>query len=203
MRIKICGLTNEQDVNAAIEYGADALGFVLYPKSKRFVPLDQLEKLTKNLPPFVTTVAVMVNPTPEEIRRVESAARIDVWQLQGEQAPKDLEKFSPRRLIKAIGLPLEEGEADYNSFDAEALLFDKASPRYGGTGETFDWKLVLEIKPKLRLPFILAGGLNLKNVAAAINAVQPYGVDVCSGVEADYGKKDLKKLKEFIKICRH
>lgn len=197
-RIKICGLTREQDVLAVADSGADAFGLVFYDKSPRHVAIQQAAKLVRAAPPFVTVVGLFVNPTVEYVREVLAKVPLDVLQFHGEESPEFCGQFG-RPYLKAIrvkaGVDLVECAARYA--DAQGLLLDAyVEGTQGGTGESFDWAL---IPSKLSLPVILSGGLHAGNVAEAIKQVRPYAVDVSSGVEASKGIKDAAKVAAFIK----
>jgi phosphoribosylanthranilate isomerase len=204
VRVKICGITSAADALAAAEAGADALGFILYPKSKRHVAPEKVRALVEELPPYVQRVAVTVNAAPEEIAAMEKLAVFDVWQLHGDETPESVRSLRPRRLVKALHLPLQAGHPRAEAYAVDALLLDTPSPEYGGTGKTFDWKLAAEFRAQAPKPLILSGGLTPENVAEAIGLVQPYAVDVSSGVEANGapGKKDHAKLRDFIQACK-
>jgi phosphoribosylanthranilate isomerase len=196
-RIKICGITREQDASAVAEYGADALGFVFYEKSPRHVSVQQAEKLARAVPPFLTVVGLFANPSVDYIREVLAKVPIDVIQFHGEEEPGFCRQFG-KPYLKAIrvkpGVDLVECAARYA--DAQGLLPDAfVEGTQGGTGESFDWSL---IPRELPVPVILSGGLHAGNVAAAIRQVRPYAVDVSSGVEAAKGIKDAAKIAAFI-----
>ncbi|MDO9004977.1 MAG: phosphoribosylanthranilate isomerase [Aquabacterium sp.] len=196
-RIKICGLTREQDVLAAARAGADALGLVFYEKSPRHVGLSQAVQLARTVPPFVTVVGLFVNPSVDYVREVLSKVPLDVLQFHGEETPEFCTQFG-RPYLKAIrvraGVDLIQCAARYAG--AQGLLLDAyVEGTQGGTGESFDWALIPQNLP---LPVILSGGLHAGNVAAAIRQVQPYAVDVSSGVEAEKGIKDAAKIAAFI-----
>lgn len=197
-RIKICGITREQDLHAAVAAGADALGFVFYAKSPRNIDIRQAAELLAVLPPFVTSVGLFVDPTAEGVREVLGQAPLDVLQFHGDETPEFCAQFG-RPYLKAIrvrpGVDLIECATRYA--DAQGLLLDAyVDGVQGGTGELFDWAL---IPRQLSLPVILSGGLHAGNVAAAMRAVRPYAVDVSSGVEAAKGIKDGAKIVAFIK----
>ena len=202
-RLKICGMTHADDVRAAADAGADAVGFIFHPSSPRFVGLSQVAGLLSAVPKGVATVAVGVDWTEERISEVEKLGSFDYWQLHGAETPVLAGSLRPRRLIKAFGLPRENGAVESSLYDVDAFLLDKASPRHGGTGETFDWKLALAFKQSTSKPVLLSGGLRPDNVEQALKTVQPWGVDVCSGVEARPGRKDIAAMTEFIRLCRH
>ena len=197
-RIKICGITNVEDALQAVEAGADALGFVFYEKSPRFVAPHEVQKIIAELPPFVTTVGLFVNEPISRIRRTMAAARLDVVQLHGDEQPDDC-LIAPLRVIKGLRVRDAASLEGVDRYQVSALLLDAWSDdAYGGTGEQFDWQLAKHLTAKR--PLILAGGLNPQNVIDAVRLVKPYAVDVSSGVEAQPGKKDHQKVAEF--ICR-
>lgn len=201
-RTKICGITREQDLKAAVAAGADALGFVFYAKSPRNIDAAQAAALLRALPPFVSSVGLFVNPDADFVRDVLAQAPLDVLQFHGEEAPEFCRQFG-RPYLKAIrvraGVDLVECAARYT--DAQALLLDAyVEGVQGGTGESFDWGL---IPRELPLPVILSGGLHPGNVAEAVRAVRPYAVDVSSGVEASKGIKDAAKIAAFIKEVKN
>jgi phosphoribosylanthranilate isomerase len=201
VRVKICGITNLEDAEAAIDFGADALGFVFFKGSPRCVTLQQAEAIICKLPPFVTTVGVFVDETPEIIRSSIINAGIDVIQLHGEEKPEAC-GFS-RRSIKAIRIKSIDSLEPVKTFKSlvSAFLLDAyATDALGGTGLKFNWDIAVEAKQFGRI--ILAGGLTPENVADAILHVKPYGVDVSSGVEREKGKKDHQKMKLFIERAK-
>ncbi|MBU0621875.1 MAG: phosphoribosylanthranilate isomerase [Gammaproteobacteria bacterium] len=197
-RIKICGITREQDVLTVADSGADALGLVFYEKSPRHVVAEQAAQLAGAVPPFVTVVGLFVNPTAAYVSEVLAKVPLDVLQFHGEETAEFCRQFG-RPYLKAIrvkaGVDLVECAARYA--DAQGLLLDAyVEGTQGGTGESFDWALIPQ---KLPLPVILSGGLHAGNVAQAIEQVRPYAVDVSSGVEASKGIKDAAKVAAFIK----
>jgi phosphoribosylanthranilate isomerase len=202
MRIKICGITNLDDARAAIDAGADALGFILYDKSNRYIPIERALEIVEALPPFVTTVAVTVDAVREftNLAYRKQLKQFNVAQLHGHESGahcRAVSKYLP--VIKA--LPADTGE-NASFFPVSAFLLDTPSPEHGGTGRTFDWDLAIAFKKKTNKPVILSGGLNPENVAEAIRVVQPYAVDVSSGVESAPGRKDHAKLRDFIRQCK-
>lgn len=197
-RIKICGITREQDVLAVAHSGADALGLVFYEKSPRHVSVQQAAKLVHAAPPFITAVGLFVNPSVDYVRGVLAQVSLDVLQFHGEEAPSFCAQFG-KPYLKAIrvkpGVDLIQCASRYAG--AQGLLLDAyVEGTQGGTGESFDWSL---IPHDLTLPVILSGGLHAGNVAQAIRQVRPYAVDVSSGVEAAKGIKDAAKVAAFIK----
>ena len=196
-RIKICGITREQDVSTVADNGADALGFVFYEKSSRHVGVQQAVQLARTVPPFLTVVGLFVNPTVDYVREVLAKVPLDVLQFHGEEEPDFCRQFG-KPYLKAIrvkpGVDLVECAARYAG--ARGLLLDTfVEGIQGGTGESFDWALIPHDLP---LPVVLSGGLHAGNVAAAIRQVRPYAVDVSSGVEAAKGIKDAAKIAAFI-----
>ncbi|HSW64677.1 MAG TPA: phosphoribosylanthranilate isomerase [Dissulfurispiraceae bacterium] len=199
LRIKICGITNAGDASAAVEYGADALGFVFYPKSPRSVPPETARMIIESLPPFITTVGVFVNETAETITRIKAETGINMVQLHGEEPPSFCSEWP--RIIKAFRIAAMSDLDSLAQYSASAFLLDTYSPaEHGGTGQIFNWEVAVEAKRYGRI--ILAGGLTPDNIAQAVAKVKPYGVDVSSGVEREKGKKDLDKLRLFIERAK-
>ena len=216
-RVKICGITSPQDAITAATYGADAIGMIFYPKSKRYVTAKQAREITTAVGPFVNIVALFVNPTVNEVKQVLEQAQVQTLQFQGDETKEFCEQFS-LPYIKAVKVPspVKDTEAAISAVQqaiiheaqthdsAKAILLDTLHQQHpGGTGETFDWRCV-PVTQQLR--WILAGGLNPANVSDAIQQVKPYAVDVCSGVEREPGIKDSAKVKAFIenaKSVRH
>lgn len=199
-RIKICGLTRESDVDAAVDAGADAIGFVFYPPSPRYVPLERAAELARRIPPFVEVVGLFVNESPAAIQAACAAVPISLLQFHGDETAADCRQFA-RPWLKAArvrpGLDLVEF-AGYFS-DARGLLLDAFVEGYGGGGHVFDWTL---IPAGLPAPLILSGGLTADNVGEAIARVRPRAVDVSSGVESSKGIKDHQKIAAFVAAVR-
>ena len=197
-RIKICGITRLEDAKAAIHAGCDALGFVFYYASPRYIALNTFISLAKKLPPFVTKVGLFVNADPVYIKEVMQSGLINVLQFHGDETPDFCRQFKfPYIKAVAVSSSVDLLQYEKNFYDAEALLLD-TSHEYlkGGTGQTFDWNL---IPPSLSKPIVLAGGLNEDNVKDAIKKVKPYAVDVSGGVEEAKGIKNTIKIQAFIK----
>lgn len=196
-RVKICGITREEDARYAAACGADAIGLVFYAASPRAVTVEQAARITQSLPAFVSCVALFVNPRPEEVKEALKQVHIDCLQFHGEETVEFCEQFD-FPYIKAIRV---RTDTDINHLarqygKARAVLLDtyvKDIP--GGTGQQFDWSRIPADCPK---PVILAGGLSADNVAAAIRLVRPYAVDVSGGVESHKGIKDQVKIRQFI-----
>jgi len=195
-RIKICGITREEDLASAVLAGADALGFVFYPPSPRNLSMERAAELARRVPPFVTLVGLFVNADPVLVRGVLANVPLQLLQFHGEEDAAYCSQFG-RPYIKAArvvpGFDLLEYAGAFP--EARGLLLDAYSEGYGGGGKTFDWDLIPRHMP---LPLILSGGLNAGNVAAAVRAVRPWAVDVSSGVESGRGVKDAQKIAEFI-----
>lgn len=202
-RVKICGLTRETDLRAAVELGADAVGFVFYPPSPRALSIEQAADLARHLPPFVTLVGLFVNEDPARVREILRRVPLQLLQFHGEETADDCRQFN-LPYIKAArvreGLDLLEYAARFP--DARGLLLDAYVEGYGGAGQTFDWTL---IPPRLPLPLILSGGLDADNVAEAIRRLRPWAVDVSSGVEVpgQKGFKDAARMAAFINGVRN
>ena len=204
MAVKICGITSVEDARVAVEAGADAVGFVLWPKSPRYLSLETAREIAATLPPFVHRVGVFVDATVEEMRTACDAIGLDVLQLHGNE---DLESLGPlpRRAIKAVRVGPEfqaEEALRYEGRTAGVLLdtrLDGAPP--GGTGRSFDWSLAKDVRQGASY-LVLAGGLTPDNVAEAVTAVRPDAVDVSSGVESSPGRKDPQKVRAFIRAAR-
>ncbi|MBN1008893.1 phosphoribosylanthranilate isomerase [Amphritea sp. ZJ14W] len=196
-RVKICGITRLEDALAAVESGADALGFVFYAPSPRYVEPAVAEAIIKQLPPFVTTVALFVNASVDQVQTIMAQTGIDLLQFHGDESPEYCAQFD-RPYFKALRMsPDIDVVAETKRFSlARGILLDAYRPGVpGGTGEAFDWE---RIPSDIDKPLILAGGLDQSNVAQAICQVKPYAVDVSGGVEAAKGLKDCEKITSFM-----
>lgn len=206
VRVKICGLTNEADARAAIELGADALGFNLWPGSKRHIDLERAAAWIGGLPPFVTRVAVLVNVPLEEAHRVAAHPAIDLVQFHGDEDESYCAQFAAggRPFLKALRIRDAASLNHADRFSTASILLDAdAGAAYGGTGRQLDPALGAEAGRRFpHLKFVLAGGLKPENVAAAVQVARPYAVDVASGVEAEPGKKDCGKMTRFFAALR-
>ncbi len=203
MRLKICGMTNSDDALAAIDAGADYLGFNFYPKSPRYISPKACAHIISNLRSPVTTVGIFVNADPADVAAVLDDCGLDLAQLHGDETPEHLTALWGRA-FKAF-----RGAADGVDYAAFArispgypsLLIDAHMPNaYGGTGRTADWEAARSIAAQF--PIFLAGGLTPENVANAVERVNPWGVDVASGVEAAPRRKDYRKMKAFVRAAR-
>ena len=202
IRVKICGLRSVEEVEAAVSAGADALGFVFYEKSKRFIAPEQAQDLLQKVAPFVQTVGLFVNPDADFVSEVLRICPLDLLQFHGDEKADFCHSFG-RKWIKSVPMrnfQSQEETADYCALypDAAGLLFDAYGDKVmGGSGEVFNWKNI----PQIEQAVILAGGLNPENVAEAIAQVKPYAVDVSSGVERN-GRKCPDKIARFIEKLR-
>ncbi len=206
VRVKICGLTNLKDALFACHFGADALGFILYPKSKRFIKAKEVRKITSQLPPFITKVGIFVNEDPRDVLEILSYAHLDFAQLHGDETPEECEYVGKNRVIKVFRLKSEEEIEKINPYigKVRAILLDTYDSKvYGGTGKPFNWEIAVKVKKTFpEIPLILSGGLNPENVKKAVETVNPYGVDVSSGVEIEPGIKAPEKVEQFIKNAK-
>ncbi len=201
LRIKICGITNVADAMAAVDAGADALGFMFYERSKRYVTPDAVAEIVEQLPPFVMRVGVFVDPPEETVNETTSTCGITALQFHGSESPEFCGQFG-LPVIKAFRITDKNSLEALPRYQTSAWLLDSDVPgQFGGTGTKFDWSLA-QRATSLGRPVILAGGLTPENVAAAVREVRPYGVDVSSGVELAPGRKDAQRMKAFIRAAR-
>ncbi len=203
MKVKVCGITNYEDAATALDQGVDALGFNFFPSSPRYIDPETARSIIRRLPPFAATVGIFVNvPMPEQVIEIARIACVQVLQLHGRETPEYCRSLADWILIKALHVDGNQVPDLPKDYPVQAFLLDvKHEGRFGGTGKTFDWNLIKEMK-RTR-PIILAGGLRPENVREAIRIVAPYAVDVCSGVESAPGKKDAGELIEFMNEVRH
>jgi len=201
VKVKICGITNADDALAAIEGGADVLGFVFHPASPRYVSAREAEQIVKPLPPFVVKAGVFVDADRDVVLQAARACGLNILQFHGNETPDYCLQFG-LMCMKAFRIKDADSLSALPRYGTDAWLLDAWIPGVpGGTGETFNWELAVEAG-KLGKPIFLSGGLNAENVGAAISQVRPYGVDVSSGVEKAPGKKDHAKVKAFIKAAK-
>jgi len=203
IRIKICGITNLADAKAAIDAGANSLGFNFYEKSLRRISTADAAQIRSTLPQEIEAVGVFVNAKPADINSLRAFVRFDAAQLHGDETPNIVSRVaSSLPVIKAFRVDSSFSMSMFDQFpDVFAFLLDGArAGQYGGTGQTTDWDFARRAAADRRI--ILSGGLKTENVAEAIRLVRPYGVDVASGLETKPGKKDHARLKEFIDEVR-
>ena len=203
VRVKICGITSAADAQAAIEAGANLLGFNFYEKSPRHIAEDQAAEIRARLPKKIKAVGIFVNRLPADVIALRGSLELDAVQLHGDESPETVAEIAP--VVPVIKAFRVEPEFPLTTLDkyarAFAFLFDAAhTDQYGGTGRTTDWDVARRASSSRRV--ILAGGLKVENVAAAVRIVRPYGIDVASGVETSPGKKDHGLLREFIQEVR-
>lgn len=201
IRVKICGITRLEDAMVAVNHGADAIGFILWPQSKRYIPPEEAGQIVKYLPPFVQAVGVFVDPDKSWVEVASAAAGLDLLQFHGDESPDFCDQFH-LPYIKAVrvrtGLDLLQYALRYEG--SRGLLLDTyAEGNPGGTGHVFDWRL---IPSELSLPWILSGGLHPDNVVDAIKQTHPLALDVSSGVEVTKGIKDADKISAFMQGVR-
>ncbi|MDD2709953.1 MAG: phosphoribosylanthranilate isomerase [Verrucomicrobiae bacterium] len=201
VRVKICGITRLEDAVCAVEAGAAAIGFVFFQKSRRWISPSAAAAIASSLPPFVVKVGVFVNESAASILETTSQCRLDALQLHGDESPGFCATL-PATIIKAFRVKSPADLARLRDYPVSACLLDSFHEReYGGTGQPFDWNLALQAK-NCGKPIILSGGLHPGNVAEAIQQVQPYAVDVSSGVEDLPGIKNHAKIRAFMGACR-
>jgi phosphoribosylanthranilate isomerase len=203
VRVKICGITNAADALAAIDAGANLLGFNFYAKSPRYIPETEAAKIRPQVPKKVEAVGIFVNPSPANVAALGKSLKLNAAQLHGDESPGTVAEIAENvQVIKAFRVEEDFPLATLDEYpSAFAFLFDAAhTGQYGGTGHVTDWDAARRAALSHRI--ILAGGLKVENVAAAVRIVRPYGVDVASGVESKPGKKDHGRLREFIQEVR-
>lgn len=215
VRVKICGVTTKPILTAALDAGAEYIGFVFYPKSPRHISLDDATELNKHIKTHphskAQSVALVVNPTNQALRHIIEQVDPDIIQLHGQETPqrvKEIKALTKKPLIKALGVQMPH-DIEYASAyrnHTDLILFDAKPPKSditalpGGNGITFDWSLLSTVADDMN--FMLSGGLTPDNVTEAIKQTSPYAVDVSSGVETQPGKKDVTLVQSFIKTAK-
>ncbi|WP_115707098.1 phosphoribosylanthranilate isomerase [Legionella sainthelensi] len=197
VRVKMCGMTRSEDIACAVNLGVDAVGLIFYPKSTRFISIEQAKILLSDLPAFVDSVAVLVNPERDLVQKIIEELPIQLLQFHGDESAEFCQQFK-KPFIKAIHADsagyIQQAAREFMM--ARALLLDTPSPAArGGTGLIFDWKMIPQDIAK---PYILAGGINESNVLEATALCRPYAVDLCSGIEVSPGIKDHGKMSRFM-----
>ncbi|MCK5213881.1 MAG: phosphoribosylanthranilate isomerase [Candidatus Omnitrophica bacterium] len=199
VRVKICGITNLPDAQSAVQAGADALGFIFYKKSLRYISPSRAKKIISQLPPFITPVGVFVNEGSETIKKVAEYCFLRVVQLHGDESPSFCRKLHKYKIIKAVRVDGPVNKAALKRYQVAAVLFDTYQKNiFGGSGKSFNWSWVRPSKA-LKIPIILSGGLHSRNIKEAIKSVKPYAVDICSGVEQKPGKKSSRLIERLFK----
>jgi phosphoribosylanthranilate isomerase len=195
-KIKICGITNREDALMVVSLGADAIGFV-FAKSKRKIAPEKAKEIIKILPPFITTVGVFMNTELNKVNKITEYALLDAIQLHGNESPEYCNKVN-RKVVKRIEVTQNDTKESLltkmEPYSVSAYILDPGT----GSGETFNWDIAAEIEK----PIIIAGGLSPENIKYVVKKLHPYGIDVSSGVEKTYGKKDREKVKKFIEEVR-
>lgn len=206
VKVKVCGITNMEDALKAVEYGADALGFNFYPPSPRCITLEKARAIVAELPDKICNVALFVNEPRERVEevlgcglRADGRQAFRALQFHGDESPEYCRGWK-LKVIKAFRIKDQASAARLRGFPADFYLLDAWAPGYGGSGSTFPWSWLAGLDSD---KVILAGGLDIDNVQEAIRLLRPYGVDVCTGVEAKPGIKDHGKLKEFIHAAKN
>ncbi|MFO1487985.1 MAG: phosphoribosylanthranilate isomerase [Verrucomicrobiota bacterium] len=200
-KVKICGITSIADGLAAAEAGADMIGLMLYDKSPRHVSIETAAAISAALPPFVVRVGVFVNPSEDLVLRAIADCGVTLLQFHGDETSEFCSQFGAMSM-KAFRIKDAQSLEELPKFSTDAYLLDAYSANgLGGTGEQFNWNLAIEAR-KFGRPIFLAGGLTPANVAAAVKQVQPFAVDVSSGVESAPGKKDSAKVRNFIAAAK-
>jgi phosphoribosylanthranilate isomerase len=199
VNVKICGIRTLEEANAAVAAGADALGFNFWPRSARYIEPSAAQEIINNVSPVVSRVGVFVNEDANRVMDLALQLGLHAVQLHGDESPEFCESLNSLKTIKALRVDQDFDLSVINNYRVNMILLDSnVDGIYGGTGQRFDWRIAIEAK---RLsPIVLAGGLTLENVGDAIKQVQPDAIDVCSGVEAEPGRKDLEKIQTFMKI---
>lgn len=202
MEVKVCGITNFEDALAAVECGADALGFIFHAPSPRSVTPHEAKEIIDRLPPRICKVGVFVNFSHELIKDIASFCKLDLIQLHGDESPEFCRKFPPAMLIKAVAPKKAEDLKNINNYAVRAILIDaRERGLYGGTGKVCDWDVAAAIAGERAL--ILSGGLGPDNLEEAIKRVAPAAVDINSGIELEPGKKDHGKMRKAVEIAKH
>jgi phosphoribosylanthranilate isomerase len=201
VKVKICGITNLEDATAAVAAGADALGFVFYERSPRYLTVEAAAAIIRRLPPYPIKVGLFVNAPEQLVFRAIAGCGLGLLQFHGDEPPDYCLQFGLMSM-KAFRLRDAASLETLSLYPTEAWLLDAYDPdRPGGTGKTFNWDLAVQAQ-RLGRPVFLAGGLTPENVAEAVRLVRPYAVDVSSGVEAAPGKKDAARLRAFIQAAK-
>ena len=196
MKVKICGITNIEDALLCCEYGVDAIGFIFYEKSKRYISFERAESISEQLPPFVFKVGVFVNEETEKVNRAAKQIGLNAIQLHGNESPEYIEKIN-YPVIKSFRI---NETFEWNTIDAfkncNIMLDTFSTDQIGGTGKSFDWNL---IPGKLRSRIILSGGITIDKLDTIFNEIKPAAIDLSSSLESSAGKKDEQKVIEFLK----
>jgi len=197
VKVKICGIRSLDEARAAQELGVDALGFNFWERSPRYIAPAEARAIIRELDPFVACVGVFVNQDADRVRQIHSQLGLAAVQLHGDESPEYCARLAPIKSIKAFRVRDGFDPGSVRAYQVAAVLLDTGVPgQFGGTGRNFDWQVAVEVKKHADV--ILAGGLTADNVAEAISKVRPIAIDVCSGVEAEPGRKDIEEMKRFM-----
>jgi phosphoribosylanthranilate isomerase len=203
VKVKICGITNLEDAKASINAGCDALGFVFYKKSPRYIDWEKARDIISALPKNTIKVGIFVDSGEQAIKRIAKLCKLDILQFHGKESPEFCSKFRGYKIIKAFRVQDKIDFARVLKYKTFAYLFDTfVKNKAGGTGKKFNWKLLATLS-HIKRPVFLSGGLSARNVKEAVKVLNPRWVDVSSSVEASPGKKDHRKVKRFIKIAKN
>ena len=201
-KVKICGITRVGDALAAVEAGADALGFMFYRASKRHIDLESAAEIIRALPPFISRAGVFVDADAGFVERAIRICGLDTLQFHGAESPAFCDQFLPLKIVKAFRIRDRASLQELPAYHTNAWLLDSyVAGQKGGTGQKFNWDLALNAKA-MGTPIILAGGLTPENVRAAVTQVAPYGLDVASGVETQPGQKDPELVRAFVSLAK-
>jgi len=201
VKVKICGITNYEDAAAALDMGADLLGFNFYPKSPRFITPEKAAQIINKLPAFIDLAGIFVNASIDQITETKNLCSLDWVQLHGDESPQLCKELLSHnvKVMKALRVKDQTDIKKADDYFTDAILLDAFNPeKYGGTGLTFDWNIIGHIGKRV----FLAGGINPDNAADAVK-LGVYGIDVCSGIEVEPGKKDHKKMKKLFENIKH
>lgn len=199
IRVKICGITTNEDAAYAVYEGVSALGFNFYPKSPRYIDPDKAAKIIAGLPPFVSAVGLFVNEAEETVSEIVNVTGIDTLQFHGDESPEYCDLFSHLRTIKAFRIQTAKDLEKLAHFDVNAYLLDSYHPeQYGGTGLSFAWQMLESVDSVRRSRLVIAGGISPDNVGQLMGHIKPYAIDLCSGVEHSPGVKDHSLVSKLM-----
>jgi phosphoribosylanthranilate isomerase len=202
VKVKICGITNLEDALVSVDAGCDALGFVFYKRSSRYIAPEKAKYIIQRLPKNIIKIGVFVNAKEKTIKRIAKFCGLDILQLHGNESAKFCNKFDGYKIIKVFRVKNKIDLGRILKYRTSAYLFDTfVESKMGGTGRSFDWEL-LRYLDDIKQPFFLSGGLNEKNVLRAIKTVRPKWIDVSSSLEINPGKKNYKKIRNFIQLIK-
>ncbi|MFA5361794.1 MAG: phosphoribosylanthranilate isomerase [Candidatus Omnitrophota bacterium] len=202
LKVKICGITNLEDAKASIAAGCDALGFIFFKRSPRYIPPPEAREIIKRLPAGVPKIGVFVNAREKSIKRTARLCGLDILQFHGNESPEFCRRFRGNKIIKAFRVKNSLDVKKISGYRVFAYLFDTYSgTQAGGTGRKFDWKLMERLHGSTAAVF-LSGGLNEKNVSRAVRTVKPEWVDACSSLEISPGRKDHDKIRKFVRAAK-